>query len=241
VCDASTAIVWVPVHGSLAEPGGADRAPDRSRRREPDLLNHVAHELNGPLTYLLGYSELLLDGQLDAAATRAAQVEIYRETCRLMDLVGIMLEAAPGGRARPTADDRSFELRHLLERVAHRWRTAHPQLQLATECASDAWIVGNPDRIALALHALLGLSIDSSDQSRTPATLRVAPAGSDWRIQVERSAPAPSTNATTARLVRQAIDAIAAAHGGRVRTRSGRLALFLPARPAATAGSNGGS
>lgn len=192
-------------------------------------LADLAHELNGPLTYLLGYSEMLIAGRLDAAETAGAQVEIYREACRLADLVGFMLEGAPNRRAQPTSDHRTIDLLQLLEVVADRWRTAYPQLQLIVDCARDARVVGNPDRIALALHALVGLHLGSADQSGGPTTLRVGRATARWRIRIVGPAVASPASATTTQLARRAIAAIASAHGGSTRRRGDELDLYLPA------------
>ena len=46
------------------------------------LLSELAHDLNAPLTFLVGYSELLATGQLRGQAAEDASVEIYREACR---------------------------------------------------------------------------------------------------------------------------------------------------------------
>jgi len=192
-------------------------------------LADLAHELNGPLTYLLGYSEMLLDGQLDAAETVGAQVEIYRETCRLADLVGIMLESAPNRRGPPTSEHRTIDLPKLVELVAHRWRTAYPRLRLIVDCTREARVVGNPDRIALALHALVGLHVGNSDLSDAPSTLQVSRAETGWRIRVLGPPPASRASATTTQLARRAIAAIASAHGGGTRRKGGQLDLFLPA------------
>lgn len=216
-------------------------SPAARKRREPEHLEDLVHELNGPLTFLLGYSEMLLESQLDAVETRAAQVEIYREACRLADLVGIVVEATPTRRAQPTSADRIVELRLLLERVAHRWRTAYPLLQLAIECPSDARIAGNRDRIALALHALLGLRIGPSAQSGVSLTLCVVRTTASWCIRLEGPPVAPTRSALTTRLARKAIAAIASSHGGRVRRRGAQLDLHLPAIDAAAVREEGGS
>lgn len=109
-----------------------NRATDERRRRH---FATATHELRTPMSSVLGFSELLLKREFDAATQRELVEIIHRETSRLVDLVNQMLDLArieAGGR-----DDL---------RIAS---VAVPDLVAQTLASLEG--LGQSDRIAVAL------------------------------------------------------------------------------------------
>lgn len=57
-----------------------------------EMISAVSHEMRTPLTAMLGFSEFLLDNQVDADKQREIIETIYHETERLNELIGSFLD-----------------------------------------------------------------------------------------------------------------------------------------------------
>jgi signal transduction histidine kinase len=106
------------VLGRLSRPAGEPSAagPDREEARlRAELLNAVSHELRGPLTTIMGFSEVLLDddGRLSGPQRFTFVTRIASQARRLERLAtGILAAAEPGRDDEPahTHLSRSLQL-----------------------------------------------------------------------------------------------------------------------------------
>ncbi len=85
---------------------------DVTREREVDrmkteLVSMVAHELRSPLTSIRGFSELLMDPDLDRDQVREFASIIHEETSRLSELVNKFLDISrlESGKLQPQKED----------------------------------------------------------------------------------------------------------------------------------------
>ncbi|HEY3079767.1 MAG TPA: histidine kinase dimerization/phospho-acceptor domain-containing protein [Chloroflexota bacterium] len=199
--------------------GGADR-----------FLDLLAHDLNAPITYLLGYSEMLAGGHLAGQDAAEAQVEIYREACRMTDLVAVMLEATRARSGRLWLAPVHVGLDELLERIVRRWHLARPDVRLAVRGPRGGHVLADPDRLTLALHALVGLAAGQAYavERGVSVELRAEAEANGWRFAVTGPSADASPNGTAARaLAYEALSAIGAAHGGAFAAEDGRLLLTV--------------
>lgn len=72
-------------------------AVDISERKEieqmkDEMISAVSHEMRTPLTAMLGFTEYLLENEVDAAQQKVYLNTIYKETERLKDLIGNFLD-----------------------------------------------------------------------------------------------------------------------------------------------------
>lgn len=61
-------------------------------RLKDEMLSAVSHEMRTPLTAMLGFTEFLLDNDVDRQAQREIIQTIHKETDRLSDLIGSFLD-----------------------------------------------------------------------------------------------------------------------------------------------------
>lgn len=218
----------------LEQPGAAPVGQGAADR----FLDRLAHDLNAPITYLLGYSEMLVGGHLTGPDAAEAQVEIYREACRMADLVAVMLEATRARSGRLWLAPVRVGLDELLERTVRRWHLARPDVRLAVHGPRGGHVLADPDRLALALHALVGLAAGPAHaiDPGVVVELRAEPEAAGWRFVVTgpcaTAAVSPSGTAARA-LAHEALRAIGAAHGGAFEAEDGRLLLTVRLREAA--------
>jgi len=139
----------------LAERARALEASDKARRQ---LLADVSHELMTPLTAMRGYVETLSMKELPLdEGTRDRYLGIIdEETHRLERIIGDLLELArlEGGGGALRHED--VAVRALFDRVhsRHEREMTERRIAFAAEVPSDAFVVGDPDRLEQALQNL---------------------------------------------------------------------------------------
>ncbi len=136
----------------------------------------VAHEINNPLTTVLGYAKLLLEDKPEGHPDRAALLLIADEAERMKKIIGGLLEYARAPRAsEPTiatpASEPAAVVRHVAALVAPQLRKAHAAL--VTDVATTA-------AIAIDAHALqqvlVNLVQNAAQAGATAITVATRPA-----------------------------------------------------------------
>lgn len=93
-----------------------------AERIKTELVSMVAHELKSPLTSIYGFSELLLEANLeDSQAIEYAQV-ILTESTRLTDLVNKFLDISRLEAGRTEIRMNPFDLRQLVEKIKETYK-----------------------------------------------------------------------------------------------------------------------
>ena len=148
-----------------------------SIRAERELLANISHELRTPLHRIRIALDLAAEG--DAETARESLKEITEDLSELERLVIDVLAAtrlslAEGGRtsAVPPLRSQLIGVRALLDKVATRFRGAHPRRQLELSIDTDGELRGDPVLVRRMIDNLLEnahkYSEDSDDTSDAP-------------------------------------------------------------------------
>jgi two-component system, OmpR family, sensor kinase len=224
----------------------AQREAVRLREREHEFIRDSSHHLKTPIQVARAYAELLREANLDPGADRDAQ-RLLAELDRMTGIVDRLLLLMHTDQPEPLVQ-RPVDLSEVCEDAVARWQQAADRSFTFVD-PGPTWIVGDADRLAIALDALIENSVAATAQGGRIAlilmrgagtvTLEVGddgvglPAQSRDRV-FDRfwSAPTGSSRRGTG-LGLSIVKAIVEAHGGTVTLRSGTggtaVAMRVPA------------
>jgi len=134
-------------------------------RIKTELVSMVAHELKSPLTSIYGFSELLLDSELnDPQAKEYAQV-ILTESTRLTDLINKFLDLSRLEAGRTEIHMIPFDLRQVVDKIAavYKGQAEVKEIKVITEMPRRLPLAfGDPDMIEQVLLNLFSNAVKYS-------------------------------------------------------------------------------
>ncbi|MER3396797.1 MAG: hypothetical protein C4318_03280 [Acidimicrobiia bacterium] len=139
---------------------------DVSRERElsqmrDSLVSMVSHELRTPLTMIVGFSELLLEGEFEERQYKECASEILDAANRLSGLVDELLSTAALERGTLDLNRRTVALSSLVEQsLASFLPEARDRV---VKRIREAYVYVDPDRITQVLANLIGNALKYSD------------------------------------------------------------------------------
>ena len=156
-----------------------------ANERRHNYFRTASHELRTPMASILGFSELLLKRDFDAATGRELMDIIHRQATRLISLVNQMLDLAridSGGAAQlhPAA----LDLREVLAKMQGALEDPAQAARLDLRPGNDVLrVFADPLRIQQALHNIVSNALAySAPESRVEVAL--APEARDGRAGV---------------------------------------------------------
>lgn len=157
------------------------RSAEKVRR---EFLASAAHELRTPVTAISGYSETLLGGTVDDAASKEFLATIHRNAARIARLVDDLLELARLD-ARPELAERVPVT--LAPVIAHAAATARaaaaarglPEPAITVEVAADLAALGDGDGLEHVVQNLIDNAVGHGG-----GTIRVAACRADGKIRL---------------------------------------------------------
>jgi signal transduction histidine kinase/DNA-binding response OmpR family regulator len=192
---------------------------DQANRIKSDFVATISHELRTPLHVVIGYTELLLDDQMDelTPSQREALLRIDRQARTLAELVSQTLDLSRLDRQGLPVDlrDVSVEvlLRDLVEEthelrdkpgVAVEWRLA-PDLPLLTT---------DPTKLKVALRNVLGNAVKFTDRGTVTVEARATGDGVQIAVVDTGMGIAPERLETIFEPFRQLESSFTRKHGG---------------------------
>ena len=159
----------------------ARRAADRFK---DELVATVSHELRTPLTGILGFSELLVSQDVDAATRTHYLQTIYHEARRLTDLVNDFLDVQRFESGRVELAREMFSLADVLRTAAALFAGQSDAHTLELELTDELLEVrGDRDRTAQVIANLLSNAIKYSPAGGT-VTITAARKGKTLRVSI---------------------------------------------------------
>ncbi|MGB1699949.1 MAG: two-component system sensor histidine kinase NtrB, partial [Nannocystaceae bacterium] len=122
------------------------------------LAAGIAHEINNPLSGVVGYSQLLLNRALpEDIRERVEKISASAERCRKIVEGVLLFSRQGGGEPRPT------DLRDIVHRVTqigeYQWRMHN--VQVLIDAPSPVAIEGDPDQLEQVLLNLMSNAVDA--------------------------------------------------------------------------------
>ena len=132
-----------------------------ANRLKDEFLSTLSHELRTPLSAVVGWSHLLLGGQLPGDRTRQALEAIDRNAKAQLALVSDLLDVARVIRGQLRLDVREVQLGDCLNAALDAVRPAADAKQIALAVSIDphAPIAGDPDRLQQILWNVLSNAV----------------------------------------------------------------------------------
>ena len=145
--------------GLLLESAQAARSEaDTANTIKDEFLAILSHELRTPLTSILGWSNLLTDGNLDERASQRALETIIRNARAQRQLIDDLLDISRIITGKLRLDVRPVELAAIIETVVDGVRPAAEARSILLQMALDPQtspISGDPDRLQQIIWNLL--------------------------------------------------------------------------------------
>ena len=146
----------------LAREQEARRVAEEDSRMKDDFLATISHELRTPLTAILGWTKILRSGDVDRASAERALVTIERNVQSQARLISDLLDASRIVTGKLRLEERTVDLRSLVEAVVDAIRPAIEAKRLRLQLVIEPWVgslVGDPDRLKQALLNLLNNAV----------------------------------------------------------------------------------
>lgn len=155
-----------------------DRA-DRANRAKSDFLATMSHELRTPLNGVLGFAELLLDGELNSEQRQKA-VLLLDAGKSLLAIIGDILDISKVEAGKLDLEHVPFGIKNVVDSAAaiSGAQINAKLLTIETEFAPDLpeWVEGDPTRLRQILLNLIGNAVKFTERGRIGISVR-RPAG----------------------------------------------------------------
>jgi signal transduction histidine kinase/ActR/RegA family two-component response regulator len=124
----------------LAREQEARKAAEAANRLKDDFLTTVSHELRTPLTAIVGWTEMLREGALDAVSTERALQTIERNAKAQVNLVNDLLDASRIVTGKLQLEVRPVELITIVEAAVDTLRPAVEAKEIRLQMVLQPWV-----------------------------------------------------------------------------------------------------
>ena len=162
-------------------------AREQSEERLRQFISDASHELQTPITSVLGWVQLQRRGALDAAGSDAAMARIEAESRRMAALVEELLLLARLDEQRPLHLV-AIDLAAVAADAVTDARAVEAERPLTLDAPAPVIVMGDPDRLRQVIDNLLR-NVRVHTPAAAPATVRVFAEGGCARVVVEDSGP----------------------------------------------------
>ena len=103
-------------------------------RLKDEMISAVSHEMRTPLTAMLGYTEFMLENDLEPQQQREFLSILYKETERLDDLIGSFLDLQRFKSRQGSLESQPVDVSPLLKETASLFAAASQRHYLTVDC-----------------------------------------------------------------------------------------------------------
>ena len=190
-------IVRARVANHLALKRAGDALAERNRALEEaaalreEVERITRHDLKGPLSGIIGFSDLLLDEKLDTAEQLSVAQAIHDAGYRMLEMINRSLDLYKMESGRYRCQPTEVALRPLLEQVADEARRGHAGLELRIELEGEARAWAEELLLYSLFANLVGNAAEASARGDT-VEVRIGEEGEQCRVTVWNAAAVPA-------------------------------------------------
>ncbi len=147
------------------------------------MISGIAHELNNPLTGVLGYAQLLMEGECPPAIRRDLE-RINQDALRCKKIIENLMRFARKERPRRSVVSLNEEVEAVIE--LRRYHLTVGNIQVAKELDPDLpYTLADAHQLQQVFLNIVNNAVDAMQEARGSGTLTVRTAVRDARIHVE--------------------------------------------------------
>lgn len=161
-----------------AEAGRADEMSEANRLKS-EFVSVVSHELRGPLTYVMGFSEILAERDIGFEKTSHYAAEMQRESRRMLQIVNDLLDMSRMELGHLSVEPRDLAIATEIRQISRNVATSSDKHQIVDDCPPELIVRADPVRLWQVLQNLLTNAI------------RYSPDGGEIRVTAQRDPEMP--------------------------------------------------
>jgi PAS domain S-box-containing protein len=190
---------------------------EQAHHAKSEFLSTMSHELRTPLTALLGYAEILEEGEVDAAE-RAHCVHRIRSTgTELLELIESTLEIGRLDAGRDEVRMEAISFRGFWQTLAERCAQMPRQAEVSFDWNADVpdvAVVTDPRKLAVVLRNLISNALKYTERGTVDLDARLSGESMIFRVSDTGLGIAADEQSKIFEMFRQGNDPDARRHGG---------------------------